>query len=107
MENIQEGIAEFENCKNCDNGLECNYNMPTIDCFLEHGVFSQFKLPISQYEFVPSEILKYIYGSHYDDGGGIKPRHEKNIKIYLNKLHSDYLDSSVKEIEHNLSNFVL
>jgi len=48
MEKIQEGITEFENCKNCDNGLECNYNMPTIDCFLEHGVFSHIKLPISQ-----------------------------------------------------------
>ena len=107
MEKIQEGITEFENCKNCDNGLECNYNMPTIDCFLEHGVFSHIKLPIPQSEFVPSEILKYIYGSHYDDGGGVKPRHEKNIKIYLNKLHSDYLDSSVKGIENNLSNFVL
>ncbi len=107
MEKIQEGITEFENCKNCDNELECNYNMPTIDCFLEHGVFSHIKLPISQYEFVPSEILKYIYGSHYDDGGGVKPRHETIIKIYLNKLHSDYLDSSVKEIENNLSNFVL
>ena len=32
---------------------------------------------------------------------------KKNIKIYLNKLHSDYLDSSVKGIENNLSNFVL
>ncbi len=87
--------------------MECNYNLPTIDCFLEHGVFSHIKLPISQYEAVPSEILKYIYGSHYDDGGSVKPRHEANIKIYLNKLHSDYLDSSIKEIENNLSNFVM
>jgi hypothetical protein len=30
------------------------------------------------------EILNYIYGSLYDDGGGVKPMHEKNIKIYLN-----------------------
>jgi len=85
---IQESnvTEEYGTCCLCNNGLNCDYKFPTIDFFEENGQFAHIKLPILDNQGVPDEILKYIYGSHYDNGAAVKPRHEANIKISLNKL---------------------
>ena len=79
-------VKELEKCLECVDGI-CQQKFPLISDFRDNGIFSHIRLPLSENEDVPDEVLKYIYGCHYDDGGGVKRRHYYNIKDSLNNLH--------------------
>ena len=75
---------QYRTCigKECD----CDYKFPTIEMFQEGVQFFHTKLPLSEDEEVSEDILKYIYGDHYDEGGNLKLGHLAIIKKHLNHL---------------------
>jgi hypothetical protein len=72
-------------CPKCKTGEQCQYNFNlTIDDFKENGRFSTIKLPLSEEDRLPDEIIEYVFGSYHSDQ--CKPRHVYNIKQSLNEL---------------------
>lgn len=70
----------------CSEGGECNFRLPSIDFFQPGGIFSHVKLPLGPDDDVPDEVLQFIYGAHWDEGGNVKLSHPANIKSSLNHL---------------------
>jgi len=65
---------------------DCDYKFPTIEMFQKGGIFFHINLPLSDDENIPEDILTYIYGNHYDEGGNLKLGHLGSIKNHLNYL---------------------
>ena len=78
-------------CHVCESkSCECHFKFPPMKSFKEGGIFSHIILPFSEDQTVPDEILKYIWGSHYDEGGNIRLEHIENIKKSLNQSWLSY-----------------
>ena len=79
VENACSEIEIEELCRECVDGI-CNYRFPTVNDFRKNGMFSHIKLPIPENEKNPEEVMRYIYGKHYQNGDAVKPRHYYTIR---------------------------
>ena len=90
-------VCECHVCesKSCD----CKFKFPTLKMFQEGGIFSHIVLPFSEDQTVPEELLAYIWGKHYDEGGNIRLEHTANIKESINEMFYNSKPSVMKNEE--------
>ena len=97
VENVSSEMEVEEFCRDCVDGI-CDYRFPTVNDFRKNGIFSNIKLPIPENQENPKEVMRYIYGKHYQNGDAVKPRHYHIIRENLNKL-ADSLTYNFPSIE--------
>lgn len=78
-------MEDKELCKECVDGI-CKLQFPTVKDFSWKGIFNHIKLPIPKNEKIPEEVIRYIYGKHYQDA-------DKFDNYYIKKMLNELGDS--------------
>lgn len=78
--------TQIENCCIlCDEGKNCGLNIPLIKDFKYNGKFHHIRLPILEYENIPTDLYNYIFPKNFNEKYDHVPFHSVySIKRIIN-----------------------